>query len=313
MIMLQRILILGFVFIGSINILGQTEKSTAPINWQRYKISSDAVSLSLPKLPNLRRSGNTCFEIETREYAAYAAGIVYGFNINSEAKTPAPFICTDRKKFDEQNFTNRIQEVKSFLKTNEQTTVNLNNSAAVKINNKFFTYWLINDFKNKRWFEFWVSESNDTDQNIKNFINSLKYEKATNAIEIGEGSDRTLGDELVVGKTENKLPETESGKTEKVDSIGVRIVVKPSAIYTDAARQNQIQGIVSLRVTFSADGGIGSAVPATNFPSDLKENFDFGLREQAIAAAKKMVFIPAKKDGVPVTIIKTVQYSFVLY
>jgi TonB family protein len=85
----------------------------------------------------------------------------------------------------------------------------------------------------------------------------------------------------------------------------VKIISKPSAKYTDAARQNQFSGTVRLRVTFTASGQIGSVSPVGSLP--------YGLTEQAIAAAKSIRFEPAKKDGVPITKTKQIDYAFTLY
>ncbi|MCA1625298.1 MAG: energy transducer TonB [Acidobacteria bacterium] len=88
-------------------------------------------------------------------------------------------------------------------------------------------------------------------------------------------------------------------------TTGVNIIAKPRANYTDAARQNQVQGTVTLRVTFTAGGSIGSISPVSGLP--------YGLTEQAIAAARGIKFEPAKKNGVPQTVTKQVQYSFTIY
>ena len=85
----------------------------------------------------------------------------------------------------------------------------------------------------------------------------------------------------------------------------IKIISKPVAKYTDAARQNQFSGTVRLRVTFTASGQIGSVSAVGSLP--------YGLTEQAIAAAKSIRFEPAKKDGVPITKIKQIDYSFTLY
>lgn len=85
----------------------------------------------------------------------------------------------------------------------------------------------------------------------------------------------------------------------------IRITSKPRANYTDAARQNQVQGTVTLRVTFLANGSIGSISTVSGLPN--------GLTEQAIAAARGIKFDPAKKGGVPYTVTKQVQYNFTLY
>jgi TonB family protein len=85
----------------------------------------------------------------------------------------------------------------------------------------------------------------------------------------------------------------------------LKIISKPRANYTDAARQNQIQGTVTLRVTFLESGHIGSVSPISGLPD--------GLTEQAMAAAAQIRFEPANKNGEPITVTKSVQYSFTIY
>lgn len=96
---------------------------------------------------------------------------------------------------------------------------------------------------------------------------------------------------------------------EKPKPVGItqdiKILAKPSAKYTDAARQNQFSGTVRVRVTFTASGEIGSVSAVSNAP--------YGLTEMAIAAAKLIKFEPAKKDGQPITKVKQIDYSFTLY
>lgn len=86
---------------------------------------------------------------------------------------------------------------------------------------------------------------------------------------------------------------------------GVKILSKPRANYTDAARQNQVQGKVVLRVTFAANGSIGSISVISGLGN--------GLTEQAIAAARGIRFEPAKRGGVPYSVQKPVEYSFTIY
>ncbi|MDQ6787876.1 MAG: zinc ribbon domain-containing protein [Acidobacteriota bacterium] len=85
----------------------------------------------------------------------------------------------------------------------------------------------------------------------------------------------------------------------------IQILSKPRAEYTDAARQNQVTGTVTVKVTFLANGQIGSVTPVNSLP--------YGLTEKAIAAAKAIKFEPAKKDGVPYSTIVPVQYNFNIY
>lgn len=111
---------------------------------------------------------------------------------------------------------------------------------------------------------------------------------------IGDGSGSGTG-----GPPPLKTP-APVGPTEKI-----KILAKPRANYTDAARQNQVQGTVTLRVTFLANGSIGGVSAVNGLPN--------GLTEQAIAAARGIKFEPAKKGGVPYTVTMQVQYNFTLY
>jgi TonB family protein len=88
-------------------------------------------------------------------------------------------------------------------------------------------------------------------------------------------------------------------------SAPLRILSKPAGTYTDAARSNQVQGTVKLRVTFLASGEIGPVIPITSLPH--------GLTEQAIAAAQRIRFEPERIKGVPKTVVKVVEYTFMIY
>lgn len=85
----------------------------------------------------------------------------------------------------------------------------------------------------------------------------------------------------------------------------LKIISKPRANYTDAARQAQVQGTVILRVTFSATGSVGQI--------SVVKGLGNGLTEQAIAAARGIRFEPAKRGGVPYAVTKNVEYSFTIY
>lgn len=95
-------------------------------------------------------------------------------------------------------------------------------------------------------------------------------------------------------------PKPPAGPTE-----GIKIIAKPRPAYTDAARQNQVTGVVRLRVTFMANGQVGSVSPVSGL--------SYGLTEQAIAAAKQIRFEPAKVNGVAQTVTKQIEYSFSIY
>ncbi len=86
---------------------------------------------------------------------------------------------------------------------------------------------------------------------------------------------------------------------------GIKILSKPRPGYTDTARQANIQGTVILRVTFLASGQVGSISAVKGLGS--------GLTEQAIAAAHRIAFEPAKTNGVAQSVTKQIEYTFSIY
>lgn len=86
----------------------------------------------------------------------------------------------------------------------------------------------------------------------------------------------------------------------------LKILEKPRAAYpTSEGGSICVQGSVRLKVQFLSTGEIGAITPVTRLP--------FGLTENAVAAEKKIKFVPAMKDGMPVTKTSTVDYSFTIY
>jgi TonB family protein len=116
----------------------------------------------------------------------------------------------------------------------------------------------------------------------------------------GNGNGNGDGD----GDGDNVPRLTETVKPVGV-TVGMKILSRPQPRYTDAARVNNVQGTVTLRVTFTASGTIGSVSPVSGLP--------YGLTEQAIAAAKQIRFEPPKRNGQPYAVTKTVSYTFTIY
>lgn len=125
----------------------------------------------------------------------------------------------------------------------------------------------------------------------------------------GAGSGSGEGSGIGSGQGSGKGGEKNNENTQPEKNLPVvvpmQILTKPRANYTDMARIYGIQGAVSLRVTFLADGTIGSVSPVSGLP--------LGLTKSSIEAAKNLTFKPALKDGVPQTVVRTIQYSFTLY
>ena len=77
---------------------------------------------------------------------------------------------------------------------------------------------------------------------------------------------------------------------------------KPRPHYTDMARQNLTSGVVKLAVEFGPDGIIGFVCVSQALPN--------GLTEESMAAARKITFTPATKNGKTVGTVAIVEYTF---
>ncbi|MFN7926535.1 MAG: TonB family protein [Blastocatellia bacterium] len=80
------------------------------------------------------------------------------------------------------------------------------------------------------------------------------------------------------------------------------ILYKEKAKYTDAARQNRIQGTILISAVFTADERITSVRVLRGLPD--------GLNDEAIKAARKIRFKAACKNGKPVTVRMQMEFSF---
>jgi TonB family protein len=88
-------------------------------------------------------------------------------------------------------------------------------------------------------------------------------------------------------------------------SLRPTILYREKAKYTEEARQNKVQGTVVLQVVFQASGAISDVKVIRGLPD--------GLTEKAIEAAKKIRFNPAVKNGSPVSVRGTLEFTFNLY
>jgi TonB family protein len=84
-----------------------------------------------------------------------------------------------------------------------------------------------------------------------------------------------------------------------------RVLFKPEPQYTEEARKNSITGTVILRVVFSKSGEV------TNIRA--MQSLQGGLTEKAIAAARQIRFVPATRNGQPVSMYMQLEYNFNLY
>jgi TonB family protein len=124
----------------------------------------------------------------------------------------------------------------------------------------------------------------------KEFFSSIKLGGKPEGIAVSDSNKTPI---------DSDIGEVYTGK--EVD-VKARLLAKPEARYTDEARKYEVSGVVILKALFARDGTVVKISVVSGLP--------FGLTEQAIAAARKIKFTPAMKEGKPVSMWMQLEYRF---
>jgi len=112
----------------------------------------------------------------------------------------------------------------------------------------------------------------------------------------GKGDGRSNGQGIATGGFGSQQVVHQGPKIAQADTAApttpVEITFKPNPVYTDEARNLKLEGEVLLEMSFSANG--------TLQVNRVVRGLGHGLDEAAIAAAKKIRFKPALRNGQPV-------------
>jgi periplasmic protein TonB len=84
-----------------------------------------------------------------------------------------------------------------------------------------------------------------------------------------------------------------------------RVTFKPEPQYSEEARKSDITGSVILSVVFSRTGEVTNIRAIKGLPG--------GLTERAMAAARRIQFVPGTREGHPVNVHMQLEYNFNLY
>jgi TonB family protein len=84
-----------------------------------------------------------------------------------------------------------------------------------------------------------------------------------------------------------------------------RIISRPNPQYTESARRFGVEGTVVIRAVFSNEGQVTNIKVVKGLPH--------GLTQASVLVARQIKFIPAQKDGRPVSQYIQIEYSYRLY
>ena len=85
-------------------------------------------------------------------------------------------------------------------------------------------------------------------------------------------------------------------------SLRPAILYAPKALYNEPARKNRVQGVIVVRAVFTTEGEVTKVQIVRGLPD--------GLDDEAIQAARRIRFLPAVKNGKPVAVRMTMEFSF---
>ena len=270
--------------------------SVAPIKWDRYSDVDEKVTVVFPKRPTKMSAYDRCSERMHDIYRAYADGAAYELTIFTNKKIGSrPKSCTEvRDPYDNDALAERLKEIPLQKQSGPGARINLQGYEAFRFTTENLTRILVNDIdKNKRWIELEVAHYPDKVPDLDRFFGSLRLNDATGQ-DIRAGAFVTLGDEGVDAYVPPARPPT---------SVSAhRIIVNERPPYTGNAIKNNVQGHVTLRLTLLANGSVGNV--------EVLEGLPDGLTESAIYAARRIVFLPKRVDGKPVSVSIKLEYSF---
>lgn len=257
--------------------------------WKRYTVDGERFSVSLPTVPAMTTFKTLIWDVRRtqrqRNIGAYADGAVYTVYVyeNVANRSLTDFI-RERNKYGRWEGASETGVTVGEIKGEQLTST----GKPVNETAQFFA-------TEGRLYEFSVVGNSAEDEGTKQFFSSIMFGKKVEGIKISDGEG-----------TPFSTPNCDviAGGGRAVDRR-VRLVMKPEPTYTENARQKQVTGTVILKVVFSCNGSVTSTNAVKMLPN--------GLTEQAVAASRKIKFVPAVKNGKYVSMWMQLEYNFNLY
>lgn len=257
-----------------------------PRSWVKYTVKGEEFSVTLPTVPAMLT--NKVFQPRIqkqrreRKLRAAADGVIYTVEVFENSK-PAQSL--------DEFIAEQNKNIRYELTLERDLTIS--GVAAKEYSSRDKTPATTVQFlaTEKRLYRFGATGSLAENPGVKQFFSSIVLGKNTNGTKVEDGPGVPLElDKVYVGR--------------EVDTKA-RLISKPEPNYTETARKHEVTGTVVLKVVFSAQGTVTNIRTVAGLP--------YGLTERAIAAARKIKFVPATKDGRYVSMWMQLEYNFNLY
>ena len=292
----RQFIFVVFLLIFSAGSNGQTADHSAPVKWEPYSDEKINFSVALPKLPTRLAFEDRCHKIETITYLAYAEEVVYEMEVRSPIAKKSPGWCTAKGDFDAKAAFEELVKRRNLAVQTSEKGFELASYVEEEL-----TRWVLLDARGNRIFRLTTRARPDTKVDEKRYVQSVSATARPGSVPIGDGApqilgDRTIPDPIVAKSTQDATTGTE---------YPLQILRIPRATYTETARRKDTKGSVILNVTFLGNGAIGAI--------EVMKELENGLTEEAIKAARQIVFLPKKVNGITVPVTVRREYTFSIY
>jgi len=263
----------------------QRHHSTFQLTWRTYTVKDEEFSVDLPNTPLMTSSvilhPRT---LKAQELKTFVNGIIYTIDVyeNPEPKQSLEDFITEQNAISNFKLTPKQDLVVSGFRGKQYVFRDKPRFVTVQF---FIT--------ENRLYRFAAAGADTSDAAVKQFLSSIRLVKPINATEVPDASDKPL-----------VLDTGERIYTGKEVTTKARLISKPEPLYTEEARRNRISGMLILRVIFSKTGEVTNIQVLVGLP--------YGMTERAIDAARGIKFVPATKDGNPVSMWMQLEYIFYL-
>jgi len=254
-----------------------------PESWKRYTVPKQEFSVALPTLPAMTYyppSKDNPWQIML---GVYADGVIYTVVVLENMRgrgSLSDFIAAQTRHFASDDVTEKPVVVNGVAGTEYSFSKSSNRFQFFADRNAFYCFGVLNAAVDH--------------PGAQRFLSSIAFGQKQEGIAVTEGPGTPYHQDTDVVLYTGKDVERKA-----------RLGMKPEPRYTEAARDNQVTGTVVLKVVFTSAGNVSNIRIVSGLPD--------GLTENAVAAAKKIKFIPAMKDGHYVSMWMQLEYNFNLY
>jgi TonB family protein len=255
----------------------------APSTWRTYTVKGEEFSVDLPTMPLMKSSVILHpRNLTKRHLKTFLDGVIYSIDVfeNPEPRQSLEEFIAQQNANSDFELTPERDLVVNGFRGKEYLSRDKTHPETVQ----FFT-------TDQRLYRFAATGADAANDAVSQFFSSIRLVKPKDATNILEGP----GSPLVLDTDERIY-------TGKEVTTKARLISKPEPMYTDEAHRKHTGGTVVLRVVFSKTGEVNRINVISGLPD--------GLTERAIDAARRIKFVPATKDGNPVSMWMQLVYNF---